>query len=94
MIVEGWRFFGDPLRIKTSCDGMTWSSPINVDVSLVNTYHPGKIVVENGIWYGTLEELRVFGVPQPWPTVRARNVRRNANSAGQNRRRCSVMSVV
>jgi hypothetical protein len=54
MVVEGWRFFGDPIRIKTSCDGITWSAPINVDVSLVNTYHPGKIVVENGIWYGTL----------------------------------------
>ena len=54
MIVDGWRNAGDPLRIVTSCDGTNWSAPISVSTSLVSSYYPGKIIVNNAIWHGTL----------------------------------------
>lgn len=66
MIVEGWRSMGDPLKIMTSCDGTNWAGPINVDTSLVSQVYPNRMIVNNAIWYGTLNGPAPIDSPSPY----------------------------
>ena len=57
MMIDGWRSVGDPLHVVTSCDGTIWSSVQNISTQAVTNAYPGKMLVDNSIWYGTLSNI-------------------------------------
>jgi hypothetical protein len=57
MMIDGWRSVGDPLHVVTSCDGTNWSSVQNVSTQAVTNAYPGKMLVNNSMWYGTLSNI-------------------------------------
>jgi len=54
MVVDHWRGAGEPLYYVTSCDAVSWSGVKTIDTTAVSSLYPGKVLVNNAIWYGTL----------------------------------------
>jgi len=56
MTVDKWRTVGDPLYLKTSCDGINWNpTALTIDTSktIQPAQYPGKVLVNNNVYYGT-----------------------------------------
>jgi len=54
MLVDDWAISGDPLTLRTSCDGTNWNStPLQIDTAMVWNNYPGKTVVQAALYYGT-----------------------------------------
>jgi len=54
MNVDKWRSDTDPLYYVTSCDAIHWSGVKEIDTTAVRNLYPGKYLVNNAYWYGTL----------------------------------------
>ncbi len=56
MLVDHWRVPGETGRLYyvTSCDAVNWSSVKAIDTTAISNLYPGKSVINNAIWYGTL----------------------------------------
>lgn len=64
MLVDNWRNDGDPLHYVTSCDAVTWSGVKHIDTTAISSAYPGKVLVNNSFWWGTLSGITgMWGFP-------------------------------
>jgi hypothetical protein len=54
MLVDEWRQDGDPFFYVTSCDAVHWSSVKTIDTAAISSSYPGKVLLQNALWHGTL----------------------------------------